>query len=49
MKLTCEYEPDILSNSKVSLTKDHGQNDMKLRSFLVRHLLRNRLFLFWEF
>ena len=45
MKLTCEYEVDILSNTKVSLAEDHGENYMKLRPFLARHLLRNCLFL----
>ena len=41
----CEYELDILSNTKVSLAKSHGENYMKLRPFLAHHLLRNRLFL----
>ena len=38
MGLTCEYELDILSNTKGSLAKDHGENNMKLRPFLARHL-----------
>ena len=42
MRLTCEYELDILSNIKGSLAKDHGENNMNLRPFLARHLLRNR-------
>ena len=46
MGLTCENELDILSNTKGSLAKDHGENNMKLRPFLARHLLHNRLFLF---
>ena len=46
MRLTCEYELDILSNTKSSLAKDHGENYMKLRPFLARHHLRNSLFLF---
>ena len=46
MRLTCEYEFDILSNTKGSLAKDHGENYMKLRPFLSCHLLRNLLFLF---
>ena len=46
MKLTCEYEVDISSNTKVSLVKDHGKNYMKLRPFLARHLLCNDLFPF---
>ena len=46
MGLTCEYELDILSNTKGSLAKDHGENNMKLIPFLARHLLRNCLFLF---
>ena len=31
MRLTCEYELDILSNTKGSLGKDHGENNMNLR------------------
>ena len=46
MRLTCEYELDILSNTKGSLGKDHGENNMNLRPLLARHLLRNPLFLF---
>ena len=46
MRLTCEYELDILSNTKGSLGKDHGENNMNLRPLLARHLLHNRLFLF---
>ena len=46
MRLTCEYELDILSNTKVSLAKGHGENYIKFRQFLAHHLLRNRLFLF---
>ena len=44
MRLTCEYELDILSNTKVSLGKDHGENYMKLRQLLAHHLLRDRLY-----
>ena len=29
MKLTCEYELDILSNTKGSLAKDHGDSFAK--------------------
>ena len=43
MRLTCEYELDISSIAEVSLAKDHGENDMKLRPLLARHLLQNRL------
>ena len=46
LRLTCEHELDIVSNTKVSLAKDHYENYMKLRLFLACHLLRNRLFLF---
>ena len=46
MRLTCEYEFDILSNTKGSLAKDHGENYMMLRPFVACHLLRDRLFLF---
>ena len=45
MRLTCEYELNTLSNTKVSLANDHGENYMKLRPFLTHHFLRNRLFL----
>ena len=44
MNLTCEYELDILPNTKVSPAKDHGENYMKVILPLVRHLLRNYLF-----
>ena len=44
MRLTCEFELDISSNTKVNLAKDHGENYMTLRPLLARHLLRNRLF-----
>ena len=46
MRLTCEYEFDILSATKGSLAKDHGENYMMLRPLMVRYLLHNRLFLF---
>ena len=46
MRLTCEYEFDILSDTKGSLAKNHGENYMMLRPFLACHLLRNRLLLF---
>ena len=46
MRLTCEYELDILSNTKGSLEKDHGENYMMLRPFFSRHHLCNCLFLF---
>ena len=34
----------IVSNTKVSTAKDHGENYMKVRPPLVHHLQRNRLF-----
>ena len=37
MGLTCENELDILSNTKDSLAKDQGENNMKLRPLLARH------------
>ena len=43
MRLTCEYELHILSDTKVSPAKDHGEKYMKLRPLLTRHVLRNRL------
>ena len=46
MKLTCEYELDILSNIKVSLAKVHGGNYMKLGPLLACHYLCNHLLLF---
>ena len=39
-KVTCEYELHTLPNSKVSTAKDHGENYIKVRPPLVRHLLR---------
>ena len=36
LKLTCEYELNILPNTKVSAAKDHGENYMKVRPLLVR-------------
>ena len=35
---TCKYELHTLSDTKVSATKDHGENYMKVRPPLVRHL-----------
>ena len=46
VRLTCEYELDILSDTKGSLGKDHDENNMNLRPLLVHHLLRNHLFSF---
>ena len=43
LKVTCEYELHILPNTKVSTSKDHGENYVKVRPPLVGHLLRNRL------
>ena len=45
VKVTCEYEFYILPNTKVSATKDHGKNYMKVRPPLALHLLRNCLFI----
>ena len=38
LKLTCEYELHILSNTKVGASKDPGKNYIKVRPPLVRHL-----------
>ena len=46
MRLTFEYELDILSNTKVSLAKIHGENYMSFRLLLACHLLCNHLLLF---
>ena len=43
MRLTCEYELDILSNTKVGHAKVHSENYMKLRPLLACHLLCNHL------
>ena len=43
LKQKCEYELDIIPNTKVGAAKDHGENYMKVKPHLVRHLLRNRL------
>ena len=45
LKLICEYEFHNLTNKKVSGTKHHGKNYIKVRPPLVSHLLRNRLWL----
>ena len=46
MRLTFEYEFDILSNTKVSLAKIHGENYMNFRLLLACYLLCNHLLLF---
>ena len=43
LTLICEYELHTLPNSEVSVAKDHGEDYIKVRPLLVRHLLRNRL------
>ena len=48
MRITFEYELDVLSNTKVSLTKIHGENYMNFRLLLACHLLCNHLFQFWK-
>ena len=45
LKLVCKYELHSLPNKKITAAKDHGKNNMKVRPPLVRHLLRNRLFI----
>ena len=44
LRLICEYELHNLSNTKVNTAKDHGENCMKVRPYLLCHLLRNHLF-----
>ena len=44
LESNCEYQLHILPNTKVSVTKDHGQSYMKFRPALVRHVLRNCLY-----
>ena len=46
LKLTCEYELHIFSNTKVGAPKDHGENCMKVWPPLVCHLLSIRLLLY---
>ena len=43
LRLSSEYELDILPNTKVTAVKDHGENIMNVWPPLVHHLLRNRL------
>ena len=43
LKVVCEYELHTLPNTKVSTAKDRGENFMKVRPPLVRHLSCNRL------
>ena len=38
LKPNCEYELHIIPNTKVGAAKDHGENYMKVRPPLVRHL-----------
>ena len=38
LKLICEDELHSLPNEKVSDTKDHGKNYIKVRPSLVRHI-----------
>ena len=45
MRIIFEHELDILSNTKVSLAKIHGENFMNFRLLLVCHLLCNDLLL----
>ena len=42
LKLSCQYELHISPNTRVSPAKDYGENYIKVRPPLVRHLLRNR-------
>ena len=48
LRLTYEYESYALPDAKISTTKDHGENYMKVKPPMVRHLLRNRLFVNFE-
>ena len=41
--MICEYDLHTLPDTKVSTSKDYGENYMKVRSRLVHHLLCNRL------
>ena len=43
LKLICEYELHILTNTQFGVAKGHGKNYMKVRPPLDRHLLRNPL------
>ena len=38
LKLTCEYEIHLLTNTEVSTAKNHSESYMKVRPPLVRHL-----------
>ena len=44
--MTSEYEIHILPNKKVSASKNHCKNYMKVRPPLVRHLWRNRVLIY---
>ena len=46
MRLTFEYDLDILSNTKVSLAKIHGEKYKNFRLLLFCHVLCNHLLLF---
>ena len=43
LKLPCEYLICKLSYTKVRAAKDHGKNYVKVRMYLVCHLLHDRL------
>ena len=42
-EVNCKYEFYFLPNRKVNAAEDHGENYIKDRPPLVRHLLRNGL------
>ena len=46
MRLTCESELDIVSNTKVSVGTIHGENYMNFRLLQACHFLCNHLLLF---
>ena len=43
LKLNCKFELHTLSNTQASAAKDHAENNLKIRSLLVRHLFRSCL------
>ena len=43
-EITCEYQLHSVLNRIAMTAKDHGQNYVKFRPLLVRHLSRNCIF-----
>ena len=47
LKLTCDYELPIMSNTKIGAAKDLGENYMKVRPPLVKHHSNKKIVIFF--